>query len=125
MMHISDAEFEKLVWAAFDALPEQIRSKIQNCEIEVKAQPDPYELDMAGEDDPTVLFGFYDGTPLPERAFGYDMTVPDVIYIYRRAHEIECDTPAQIRDEVTRTLKHELAHHFGIDDDRLDELDAY
>jgi predicted Zn-dependent protease with MMP-like domain len=72
-----------------------------------------------------VLFGFYDGTPLTDRAFGYDMTMPDVVYVYKRAHELECETPEQLRAEVERTLRHELAHHFGIDDDRLDELDAY
>jgi predicted Zn-dependent protease with MMP-like domain len=120
----SDA-FEQLVWSAYDALPEAIRNRVENLEIEVKALPEAYELDLAGETDPEALFGFYDGVPLTERAFGYDMTVPDVIYIYQRAHELECADDDALRDEVTRTLKHELAHHFGIDDDRLDALGAY
>jgi predicted Zn-dependent protease with MMP-like domain len=117
--------FEKLVWTAYDALPDAIRSRVENLELQIKEQPDPFEIDMAGGGDPADFFGFYEGTPLPERAFGYDMTVPDVIYIYKRAHEDECDTLDAMRAEITRTLKHELAHYFGIDDERLDELGAY
>jgi predicted Zn-dependent protease with MMP-like domain len=117
--------FEKLVWTAYDALPEPIRSRVNNLELQIKEQPDPFELDLSGGGNADDLFGFYEGTPLPERAFGYDMTVPDVVYIYQRAHELECDTLDAMRAEVTRTLRHELAHHFGIDDDRLDALGAY
>jgi predicted Zn-dependent protease with MMP-like domain len=124
-MKLSGREFEEMVWAAYDALPASIRERVQNLEIAVKPHPDAYELDMADADDPHDLLGFYDGTPLTERAFGYDMTVPDVIYIYQKAHELECDTVDALRKEVTRTLRHELAHHFGLDDDRLEELGAY
>jgi predicted Zn-dependent protease with MMP-like domain len=57
-MHIADTDFEKLVWAAFEALPADIRAKIQNLEIQVRAQPDAFELDMAGEDDPRCCSAF-------------------------------------------------------------------
>lgn len=124
-MKLSAKAFEEMVWAAYDGLPQSIRERVKNLEIAVKPRPDAYELDMAGAEDPDDLLGFYDGTPLTERAFGYDMTVPDVIYIYQNAHELECDTLEALRAEVAHTVRHELAHHFGIDDDRLEELGAY
>ena len=124
-MKVSSQQFEALVWEAFDALPEAIRSRVKNLDIAIKEAPDAFELDLSSTDDADDLLGYYDGTPLPERAFGYDMTVPDVIYIYQRAHELECETIESLRAEVARTLRHELTHHFGIDDDRLEELGAY
>jgi predicted Zn-dependent protease with MMP-like domain len=124
-MRISRQQFEALVWAAVDALPEAIRNRINNLEIEVQYRPADDLLAELQEDDPGALFGWYEGTPLPERALGYDMTTPDVIYIYQRAHEEACEDMPALRAEVARTVQHELAHHFGIDDDRLDALGAY
>lgn len=125
MLNVSLSQFEDMVQSAFDALPAQFRDKLRNVEIVVKDIPDAYELDLAEADHPDDLLGFYDGIPLTERSFGYDMTVPDVIYIYRRPHLLECDTIEQVHEEAARTLRHEIAHYFGIDDDRLDELGAY
>jgi len=125
MLNVSLSKFEDMVQSAFDALPAQFRDKLRNVEIVVKDIPDAYELDLAEADHPDDLLGFYDGIPLTERSFGYDMTVPDVIYIYRRPHLLECDTIEQLREEAARTLRHEIAHYFGIDDERLDELGAY
>jgi predicted Zn-dependent protease with MMP-like domain len=125
MLSVNLDRFEQMVQAEFDALPPQFRDKLRNVEIVVKDSPDAYELDLAETDHPDDLLGFYDGIPLTERSFGYDLTVPDVIYIYRRPHLLECDTLEQLRDEVGRTLRHEIAHYFGIDDDRLEELGAY
>jgi predicted Zn-dependent protease with MMP-like domain len=125
MLNISLRSFEDIVHTSFDALPAHFREQLRNVEIIVKDVPDAYELDLADIDDPDDLLGFYDGIPLTERSFGYDMTVPDVIYIYRRAHLLDCETPEQLHEETARTLRHEIAHYFGIDDDRLDELGAY
>lgn len=125
MLNVSIQKFEDIVQASFDALPARFRDKLHNVEIVVKDSPDDYELDLAGVDHPDDLLGFYDGIPLTERSFGYDMTVPDVIYIYRRPHLLECDTIEQLHEEAGQTLRHEIAHYFGIDDDRLDELGAY
>jgi len=125
MLNVSLRKFEDMVQASFHALPARFRDGLRNVEIIVKDIPDDYELDLAEADHPDELLGFYDGIPLPERAFSYDMTMPDVIYIYRRPHLLECDTLEQLREEVGRTLRHEIAHYFGIDDDRLEELGAY
>ncbi|MCS6773396.1 MAG: metallopeptidase family protein [Thermoflexales bacterium] len=125
MIRVKPSEFEAMVWEAIDELPESIRAQIQNLAIEVKARPSAQDLREAEVDDPRDLFGFYRGVPLTERDTHYDMALPDVITIYRYAHEVACNTLEELREEVRRTVRHEIAHHFGIDDDRLDELGAY
>ncbi|MFN3704764.1 MAG: metallopeptidase family protein [Thermoflexales bacterium] len=125
MVKVSRAEFEQLVWEAVDTLPSALRDRIANLEIEVKLKPSPADLADADEDDPNELFGLYRGVPLTERGAHYDMTLPDLITIFQRPHELACNSLEELRAEVRRTVLHELAHHFGISDDRLDELDAY
>ena len=124
-MKLPSKQFEKIVWDAYDNLPQSIRSQIHNLEILIERQPSPKdyaENDIPDEED---LFGLYIGVPLTERAFGYDLTLPDQIIIFQRPHEDECDSLAELKAEVTRTLRHEIAHYFGISDARLDELGAY
>ncbi|MCS7087511.1 MAG: metallopeptidase family protein [Thermoflexales bacterium] len=125
MIRIRMKDFERIVREAFEELPESIRARISNLEIEVKDRPSAEDLDEAAVDDPADLFGLYRGVPLTARSTHYDMTLPDLITIYRYAHVHACDSLEALREEVRRTLRHELAHHFGIDDDRLEALDAY
>jgi predicted Zn-dependent protease with MMP-like domain len=71
------------------------------------------------------LLGFYEGVPLTERTSDYGLIAPDVIYIFQKAIEAECPSDEEIQNEVRRTVRHEIAHHFGIEDERLEELDRY
>jgi predicted Zn-dependent protease with MMP-like domain len=106
-------KFEDHVRRALDALPAELRQAMSNVEIVVEDE---------NEDDPD-LFGLYTGIPLTERDSGYAGALPDKIEIYRLPLEDEFgDDPAVLEDEIRITVIHELAHHFGIDDDRLDEL---
>lgn len=111
--------FDDLVDQALDSLPEGIARAMQNVAIVVEDEPPAYVLEEL--DDDSVLFGFYHGVPLTERG-DYNQVLPDKISIFRGPIERECDTPDEIREEVRRTVIHEIAHHFGIDEDRLDEL---
>ncbi len=124
-IRVTLAQFEQLVWDAVDQLPSHIHDHIANLEIEVKPAPTKDDLAEADVVNADELFGFYQGTPLTERDTGYDMTLPDLISIYQHAHELACDTLGELRAEVRRTVRHEIAHHFGIGDERLDELGAY
>lgn len=127
-MNVSPALFEELLWTAFEDIPENIRARMNNVVVEAKDAPDDDDLDAADCDDdvrPQDLFGLYIGVPLTKRTHSYEMVTPDMIYIYRRAHMLKCHTLDQLRAEVRRTLRHEIAHHFGIDDQRLEELGAY
>lgn len=112
MISVSEARFEELVGAALDELPDQLAELMDNVVV-VVADRDENEPD---------LLGLYEGIPLTERESYGGFELPDRITIYRLAL---CDVAAdenQIVEEVLVTVVHEIAHHFGIDDDRLHEL---
>ena len=110
---MSRERFEELVAEALDTVPEELTRLIDNCVVLVE--------DDAPADDPDLL-GLYDGVPLTERDSTYSMAVPDRILIFRNPTLEMCDTEDDIVEEVRITVVHEIAHHFGIDDDRLHEL---
>jgi len=111
------SEFEAIVQAVMADLPPWVHEAFDNLEVLVLDEPDP-DLDPDAEG----LLGLYMGVPLPERSIDDSGDLPDVIYIFRRPH-LELDlSPEELRMEIARTLIHEVAHYFGIDDDRLDEL---
>lgn len=100
--------FRKLVDEALESLPAEFRPYLDNVVIQIEE----------GEDD---LYGLYLGTPLPER--GHDPSaLPDRILLYRRTLEQDFPDPEELRREVIITVLHELAHHFGIGEDRLEDL---
>ena len=106
-------EFEALVQQALDEVPDELLALVENCVILVEDAPPP---DLAG------LLGLYDGVPLTERGEFYAGVLPDRILIYRLPILAICDTHADVVEEVHVTVVHEIAHHFGIDDERLHEL---
>lgn len=118
-------EFEHLVAQALDELPDVFLDRLNNVEIVVEPYADPETLRQAGVRDPMELLGFYHGVPLTDRGQGYTLVLPDRISIYQLPIERAYHTPGAIREQVRRTVMHELAHHFGLDDDQLHELDAY
>ncbi len=112
MKHIAAERFEELVADALDEIPEELGRLMDNVWVTVEDVPE-----TAG------LLGLYDGVPLTERDGGYaGMVMPDRITLYRIPICAMCRTEAQVVEVVRDTVIHEVAHHFGIDDDRLDEL---
>ncbi len=110
---MSRARFEELVTTAMDDVPAELAALVDNCVVLVEDDPPA--------DDPDLL-GVYDGTPLTERGDGYTMALPDRITIFRRPTLEMCESEEEVVDEVRITVVHEIAHHFGIDDDRLHDL---
>jgi len=110
---MSRERFEELVGDALDTIPEELTRLIDNVVVLVE--------DDAPADDPHLL-GLYDGIALTERGAGYTMVMPDRITIFRNPTLAICDTEAEVVEEVEITVVHEIAHHFGIDDERLHEL---
>ena len=106
-------EFERLVDAALDGIPDEIAGLIRNVVVLVEDDPPP--------DDPELL-GLYDGVALTERTGEPALELPDRIFVYRRPLLAWCDDEAQLAEEVRITVVHEVAHHFGVDDERLHEL---
>ncbi|MEZ5281700.1 MAG: metallopeptidase family protein [Acidimicrobiales bacterium] len=102
--------FEELVGEALDLLPDELFDAMDNVAFVV-----------IDGDDPDLL-GLYDGVPLTERGMDYSAVMPDRISIFRNTICAICETEDEVIEEVRVTVLHEIAHHFGIDDDRLDEL---
>ncbi len=125
-LQLSRRRFSSLVDEAIASLPPDFGRAMQNVAIQLRPWPTRRELEEAGVPPGETLLGLYVGIPLTERTGGYNMVAPDVIILYQGPIEAASDgSLASIRNETRRTLLHELAHHFGIDDDRLHELGAY
>lgn len=119
MKDFSEAEFESFVADALDSLPEEFARRMENVEVTVEDEP-PASILRTMPPGRTLL-GLYQGIPLTQRG-NYDRALPDRISIYRGPITRYGRTPAGIKEQVRRTVIHEIAHHFGIDDDRLHEL---
>ena len=125
MTKFSPEEFEKLVVEALDNLPTEIQEKLQNIEVVVSDWPTPAELRSVGLKSGQLLLGLYHGVPLTKRGGHYGLVLPDKVTIFQGPIERVCRTPEDVIRQVQRTVRHEIAHHFGISDDRLRELGAY
>ena len=123
MVELND--FEQWVDEAIASLPPYFRDRMDNVAIAVEDWADRETLRVAGLRRPEELLGFYHGSPLTKRTSGYMLVTPDKISIYQKPIEAQCSTPQEVRALVRRVVLHELAHHFGIDDDRLHEIGAY
>jgi predicted Zn-dependent protease with MMP-like domain len=115
--------FEELVASALDALPEPFASHLDNVEIVVEDEPSIEQLDDVGR--AYTLFGLYQGVPQTKRGRGYSFVMPDKITIFRGPILRACADVADVARQVTQTVVHEIAHHFGISDDRLREIGRY
>lgn len=115
--------FERLVGEALDELPELFRRHIDNVVVVVIDRPSESEIEAAGLDPACdTLFGLYEGIPLTERTSDYGQALPDRIIIFQEPIEEACRSVDEIRREVQVTVVHEIAHFFGIDEDRLADL---
>lgn len=122
---MTSEEFESIVRQTVSDLPSELRRNIANVAIVVEEWPDEDTLEDAEVDDPLDLFGFYHGIPLTERTQNYGLVPPDKISIYRQPISQASRSDTETREAIKRTVRHELAHYFGIDDERLEELGAY
>jgi predicted Zn-dependent protease with MMP-like domain len=114
------ARFRRLVQRALRSLPPEVHDALNNVAVVIDREPSADDLRAAGMERHETLFGLYVGTPLTQRS-DYGLTLPDRIVIYQGPLERHFH-PRDIPDEVAKTVIHELAHHFGIEDDHLDRL---
>ena len=109
-------DFERVVLEALDSIPAELRDRISNVEVVVEDEPP----------DGQPLLGLYQGVPLTRRGSGYSGALPDKITIYRAplerlyGHDVDV-----LREQIRHVVLHEIAHHFGISDARLVEIDRY
>jgi predicted Zn-dependent protease with MMP-like domain len=123
MIEISRKAFEQLVGRALRTLPRRFRSRLQNIAVVVEDWVDQETLDEMGIEPPDTLYGLYRGTDLTRRDVQYGGVLPDVIAIYQGPIQEDCETVEEMEELVRDTVAHEIGHYFGLDDDRLSELE--
>ncbi|MHB8868623.1 MAG: metallopeptidase family protein [Thermoleophilia bacterium] len=121
---MNEARFERLAAEALDSLPEQFLVHLENVEVVIDCLPSAEDLADAGleGEPPESLLGLYFGVPLTERDSSY-AALPDRITLYQGSIEaVAGDDPEAVRAEVQATVIHEIAHYYGISDERLEEM---
>jgi predicted Zn-dependent protease with MMP-like domain len=124
---VARQRFEELVEEALESIPQTLWDSIDNLGIVVEEWPTRAQLESVGVQPGHTLFGLYEGVPLTGRSHHYGLVPPDKITIFRGPITRSCPPGDEdaIRAQVRRTVLHEIAHHFGIDDDRLHKIGAY
>jgi predicted Zn-dependent protease with MMP-like domain len=117
--------FEGLVAEALDDLPEYIQQRLENVAVVVEHEPSRERLAKLGFDDSQTLLGLYEGINRVDRSAGYHLVTPDRITLFRLPilDEVGLHDRSAIREEIRKTIIHEVAHHFGIDDAALEQLE--
>ena len=115
-------EFEAAVQQALERIPDEFHAALSNVAIVVEPWPDPQEMADIYSDPDEVVYGLYRGTPLPERGADHANTLPDMIVLYQGPLEQDFPDTDELIREIEITVVHEIAHYFGIDEDRLAEL---
>ena len=115
--------FEQLVTRAIDNLPDEFLSKMENIDVVVEDWPNRGQLARVGLRRGETLLGLYEGVPLTRRSTHYGLVPPDKITIFQKPIEARCKYNAEITAEIQKVVQHEIAHHFGIGDARLRQLE--
>lgn len=128
MNELTVEEFYAIIDETLEQLPQEFKNFLSdqaNFTVEVEEYPDRYTMQLAGVVYPDQLLGFYHGIPRTERTAGYNMVLPDKISLYRQPLMRHYRTREALSEGIRHTLLHEIAHHFGISDERLREIGAY
>lgn len=115
--------FERLVERAVQALPDEFLSRLENVAVVVEESPTTGQLRRAGIRDGGTLLGLYEGVPQTRRGSQYGLVLPDKITLFRKPIEAGCRNDDEIKVAIENVVKHEIAHHFGISDARLEQIE--
>lgn len=118
-------QFESLVAGAVELLPEEFQDRLENVDVVVEERPSRWQLGKTHLGQGYTLLGLYEGVPLTERTTNYGLVAPDKITIFQKPIEDVCRSgdEMEIKEQIRKTVIHEIAHHFGIDDKRLKEIE--
>ena len=116
-------EFERLVVEAVTLIPKRFRREMKNLALVVEDEPTSALLAEMEIEPPDSLYGLYQGTPLPERAWAFGNTLPDRITLYQRPIEEDCEDEDEIRAVIGETLIHEVGHYFGMSEEEIEEIE--
>jgi predicted Zn-dependent protease with MMP-like domain len=116
--------FDQIVEKVLDSLPEEFSELLDNVVVCTEDEPSAELLADSEVPSGETLFGLYEGVPLTERTSTYGLVAPDRITIFQKPIEQSCETEKDVANQIRRTVLHEIAHFFGIDEDRMDEIEA-
>ncbi len=116
--------FERLVARAVEQLPDEFLARLRNIDIVIEDYPGPGSLVRAGLGRGRTLLGLYEGVPQTRRGQHYGLVPPDKITVFQKAIEAQCRHRDQIAPLIASVVKHEIAHHFGISDARLRQIEG-
>jgi predicted Zn-dependent protease with MMP-like domain len=122
MVVLSESQFRDLVEEALADLPAEIVEHMDNVAITIADWPSAAELQRTGTVRGHQIFGLYEGIPLTKRGKGYNLVAPDRIVLYRGPLQAAFRSLPALREQIRRTVVHEIAHHFGISEERIREL---
>jgi len=117
-------KFEALVAKAIDSLPPEFQRKLENVDIVVENWPTRRQLRQAKHSHPTQLLGLYQGVPQTRRGRGYGLVLPDKISIFQKPIEAQCRFGDEIEAKIEEVVRHEIAHHFGLDEKTLRKIES-
>lgn len=123
MVQMTDEQFEHIIADAMDSLPERFLEHVKNVAIVWAEDPTPEQREKLRLRSHESLFGLYEGIPLTRRGDGYNLVLPDKITIFKNPTLQYCHDVAAVKRQVKHTLWHEIAHHYGLDHDRIHELE--
>ena len=116
-------KFEGLVAEAVASLPEEFHARLENIDVVVEDKPTPEQLAELGLKRGETLLGLYQGVPLTKRGRHYGLVTPDKITIFQKTIEDRYRNDTEVKAEIRRVVQHEIAHHFGISDARLSQIE--
>ncbi|MEK7594787.1 MAG: metallopeptidase family protein [Patescibacteria group bacterium] len=122
MVEVSEEEFQRLIDEALGELPKQQVENIKNVAILYEDLPTEDQRAKTNLHPNQTLLGLYEGIPLTKRQ-GMSTTLPDKITLFRVPLQYQSNTPAELKENIKHTLWHEIAHYFGLDHDRIHELE--
>lgn len=115
-------KFEELVKQGIDAIPERFLEKLDNVDIMIENEPSPEQKKKIKLGNNSKLFGLYEGIPQTKRGF-YSGVLPDKITIFQKTFEEVCSSEEEIKQKVGQTVWHEIAHHFGMSEERVRKVE--
>lgn len=124
-MEISDTDFAALISRALDELPRRYVEHLDNVAITYDNEPNAEQRRKLKLRGTQTLYGLYEGIPLVKRGAGYNLVVPDKITLFKGPLQSAANTPDELYREVKHTLWHEIAHHYGLNHDRIHEIERH
>jgi predicted Zn-dependent protease with MMP-like domain len=117
-------KFENLVGTAIESLPVEFQRKLENVDVVVEDWPTGAQMRQARVKSPGRLLGLYQGVPRIRRGQGYGLVLPDKISIFQRPIEAQCRFDHEVEARVAEVVRHEIAHHLGLDDETLRRIEG-